>query len=409
MPTEPPGSSRRPSRLKRLATWGLIWLSTVVGLRLTLLAPEVCPTVTIESTHAASIAAADWIVANQDQSGRYLYDWDLETSSPTDAPYNLVRHAGTTMSLYQFVLEGEDAYLAAADQAMAWLLDRRVDDAEADPPPGEGVVAIAPTPRSRAKLGTTSLVVVGLVHRRQATGDERHDDLLRAMGRLIVGQQRDDGSMLNFWDPRTTEPVPDETSLFATGEALWALALLHNTWPGEGWDEPAWRTLEYMATQRDEDEDVWPRPWADQWAAYSLAEMATWGLEDHHLDYARLLAGQWGIAVRWESQRNGGIDGLVHAPETIAAGQGTWLEGIAMMYDLSLVDDRFDDLTDDLADRLRCGAGRMIAKQRTGTGVPQVDGGFFVKGVTRVDGQQHTLSGLIFTERLLRSIETGST
>jgi hypothetical protein len=114
------------------------------------------------------------------------------------------------------------------------------------------------------------------------------------------------------------------------------------------------------------------------------------------------LAGQWGIAVRWESQRNGGIDGLVHAPESIAAGQGTWLEGIAMMRKLALADERFGDLTNDLGDRLQCGAGRMIAKQQTGTGAIEVDGGFFVDGVTRVDGQQHTLSGLIFTERLLR-------
>ena len=44
----------------------------------------------------------------------------------------------------------------------------------------------------------------------------------------------------------------------------------------------------------------------------------------------------------------------------------------------------------------------MIVKQRTGTGQPEIDGGFFVAGTTRVDGQQHVLSGLIFTEQLLR-------
>lgn len=379
---------------KRLITWSVIWAVTLGGLRLTTLAAEVCPTIDIDSTHEAAIGAADWIVNNQFTDGRYLYEWDLRIDGPTDAPYNLVRHAGTTMSLYQFVLAGEDQYLEPADEAIQWLLDRRVGNDE--------VTAISPRPNTRAKLGTTALVTVGLIHRRQATGDSRYDDLLRSMGRLMVAQQRPDGSMLNFWNPQTEAPIPGETSLFATGEALWALALLHNTWPDEGWDEPAWLTLEYMATQRDEDEDVWPRPWADQWAAYSLNEMASWGLEDHHIEYARLLAAQWGIAVRWESQRNGGIDGLVHAPESIAAGQGTWLEGIAMMYELAVADDRMADLREPLADRLLCGSGRMIVKQRTGTGQPEVDGGFFVGGTTRVDGQQHTLSGLIFAERLLR-------
>ena len=379
---------------KRLVTWSVIWALTLGGLRLTTLAAEVCPTIDIDRTHEAAVGAAEWIVNNQFDDGRYLYEWDLRIDGPTDAPYNLVRHAGTTMSLYQFVLAGEEQYLEPADEAIQWLLDRRVGN--------DDVTAVAPRPTARAKLGTTALVTVGLIHRRQATGDTRYDELLRSMGRLMVGQQRADGSMLNFWDPGTEQPVPEETSLFATGEALWALALLHNTWPDEGWDEPAWLTLEYMATDRDEDEDVWPRPWADQWAAYSLNEMAEWGLADHHIDYARLLAGQWGIAVRWESQRNGGIDGLVHAPETIAAGQGTWLEGLAMLYELALADDRMADLREPLADRLVCGSGRMIVKQRTGTGQPELDGGFFVGGTTRVDGQQHVLSGLIFTERLLR-------
>lgn len=389
---------RRPSR--RALTWLLIWGLTIGGLRLTTLAAEICPQISIASTHDSAIAAADWIVNNQEGDGRYLYEWDLRIDGPTEAPYNLVRHAGTTMSLYQFVLAGEDQYLQAADEALQWLLDRRVGN--------DDVTAIAPGPTTRAKLGTTALVTVGLIHRRQATGDTQYDELLRSMGRLMVGQQRPDGSMLNFWSPTNEAPIPEETSLFSTGEALWALALLHNTWPDEGWDEPAWATLEYMATDRDDDEDVWPRPWADQWAAYSLNEMGDWGLADHHIEYARLLAGQWGIAVRWESQRNGGIDGLVHAPETIAAGQGTWLEGLAMIYELSLRDDRLADLREPLADRLVCGSGRMIVKQRTGTGEPQLDGGFFVGGTTRVDGQQHTLSGLIFTERLLKNSEATS-
>ena len=379
---------------KRTLGWLLIWAVTLVGMRLTLLAPEVCPTVDVESTHRAAVGAADWITANQFTDGRYLYDWDLQIEGPTGAAYNLVRHAGTTMSLYQFVLAGESRYLDQADAGRDWLLERRIGT--------DVITGIASRPSSNAKLGTTALFTVGLVHRRQATGDQTFDPLLRQMGRFMLGQQRADGSLLNFWDPETEAPVPEETSLFATGEALWALALLHNTWPSEGWDDAAWLTLDYLATDRDEDEDVWPRPWADQWAAYSLNEMATWGLSDVHLDYARLLAAQWGIAIRWESQRNGGIDGLVHAPESIAAGQGTWLEGTAMMRSLSLNESRFADLTNDLDDRLLCGAGRMVTKQRLGTGVPEIDGGFFVDGVTRVDGQQHVLSGLIFTEQLLR-------
>ena len=175
----------RPSR--RAVVWLVIWGVTIGGLRLTTLAAEICPDITIESTHDSAIAAAEWIVNNQEGDGRYLYEWDLRIDGPTAAPYNLVRHAGTTMSLYQFVLAGEEDYLEAADEAIQWLLDRQVGT--------DDITAFAPAPTSRAKLGTASLVAVGLIHRRQATGDTRHDDLLRSIGRMMVGQQRPENGL----------------------------------------------------------------------------------------------------------------------------------------------------------------------------------------------------------------------
>ncbi len=361
---------------------------------MTLFAPEVCPSVTAESVRGAALGAADWIAKNQDGGGQYLYEWDREADSVTSAPYNLVRHAGTTMALYQFAAAGETQYLAAADAGLEWMMDRLVGTAT--------VTAVAPSPTSNAKLGTAALLTAGLVHRRQATGDPTYDDMLRELGTFIVGQQRPNGSMLNFWSALDEAPVPNMTSLFSTGEALWALALLDNTWPTEGWDVPASRTLDYLATDRDADENVWPLPWADQWAAYALTEMSQGGLSDTHIDYARRLAAQWGVAVRWESQRNGGIDGLVHAPENIAAGQGTWLEGLGILQRLAQTDARLSDLEDDLADRLLCVSGRMVDKQTSGTDRVELDGAFFVNGTARVDGQQHVLSGLILAEQLLR-------
>ena len=63
---------RRPSR--RALTWLLIWGLTIGGLRLTTLAAEICPQISIASTHDSAIAAADWIVNNQEGDGRYLYE-----------------------------------------------------------------------------------------------------------------------------------------------------------------------------------------------------------------------------------------------------------------------------------------------------------------------------------------------
>ena len=373
----------------RLIAWGVIWLLTIGSLRATLLAAEICPASSKEELHLSAKAAANWIVQNQSDNGRYLYEVKMsEAGSPVISDgYNLVRHAGTTMALYQIVEEGEPQYLEAADAGLKYLLDRSVGNEE--------ILAVAEG-SADAKLGTASLLAISLIKRRAATGDKQYDQTLEMLGNFIITMQREDGSMLYLWDQQTASPVPEITSLFATGEALWALASLHNLFPEKGWDHLAFRTLDYMATQRDEDENVWPRPWADQWAAYSLNEMSEWGLSEIHIQYARELAAQFGIAVRWESQRNGGLDGLVHSPEPIAAGQGTWIEAIGMLHQLSEDEPRLEDLRIPLQERLLCAAGRMRVKQTTGTGTVEFDGGWFTGGVSRVDGQQHALSGLLF-------------
>ena len=378
----------------RIIAWGIIWLLTIGSLRATLLAAEICPASTKEELHLSAIEAANWISQNQTDDGRYLYEVKIsETGSPILSDgYNLVRHAGTTMALYQMVEAGESQYLGAADAGLEYLLDRSV---------GTGEILAVAEGSANAKLGTASLLAISLIKRRAATGDSKYDQALHKIGNFILAMQREDGSMLYFWDQQTNSPVPDITSLFATGEALWAIASLQNLFPERDWGKAAFRTLDYMSTQRDEDENVWPRPWADQWAAYSLNEMSEWGLSEIHINYARELASQFGIAVRWESQRNGGLDGLVHSPEPIAAGQGTWIEAIGMLQQLAESDPRLEDLKSPLQDRLLCAAGRMRMKQTTGTGIVEFDGGWFTGGVSRVDGQQHALSGLLFASSSL--------
>ena len=97
---------------------GLTWLLVATGLRVTLLAPEVCPPLSADGALAAAGAAAEWIAVNQSPDGTFLYEIDRVTGAPSGG-YNLVRHAGTTMSLYQVVRHGDpadaDRLLAAAD------------------------------------------------------------------------------------------------------------------------------------------------------------------------------------------------------------------------------------------------------------------------------------------------------
>lgn len=373
------------------------WLIVAAGLRVTMLVPEVCPPLTTAAALESATAAAGWIADNQGVDGRFLYELDRDAGVTSDS-YNLVRHAGTAMALYQVIRYGDgsgagsDRFLTAADRALDLMLSQVVatgDNAAAWGEPGTDL-----------KLGAAALLAVSLLDRRAITGDTAHDQLLVELGNFMGGQQQPDGSMLDLWDHATGAPNPAMRSRYATGEALWALALLHETFPAEGFDEVAWVTMDYLATSRDEVEGLSPRPWPDQWAAYSLEAMGDWGLADDHLAYARELSGQFGVAIRWDSQRSG-IGIITHPPQPRGAGFGTVLEGSSMLQRLAAVEPRLADLAEPLADRVRCGAARLAAAQTMTAGAPVAEAGaWFRDGVTRMDDQQHAASAMLWVAPL---------
>jgi hypothetical protein len=129
--------------------------------------------------------------------------------------------------------------------------------------------------------------------------------------------------------------------------------------------------------------------------------MGDWGLSEEHVAYARALAAQFGVGVRWASQRTG-IATVTHPPEPRGAGFGTTIEGASMLQRLAATDTRLGDLAGPLADRTMCGAARLAAFQ-TGPapGVPPTEAGaWFRQGVTRMDDQQHAASALLWAASL---------
>ena len=375
----------------RLAVAAAVWLGGFAVLRVSLLAPEQCPDMAAEDFVAAAVGAGEWISRNQHPDGRYVYEFDRAGDDVLPG-YNIVRHAGVTMSLYHLVRAGYHEALAPADAGAAMMLGDLV-------PAGEGMAYVEPG-ASDARLGASALMAAALAQRRAATGDDRYDEELRALGRFLAGQISTGGQMLGTFDLRTQAPVPGVTSRYATGEASWALAQLHNLFPGEGWDAPAREVLDYLATERDAVEELTPAPWPDQWAAYTLAELASSGLDDHHVAYARSLAERFGVLLRTESQKETWPVAFVD-PRARGAGLGVWAEGIGALGHVAAADDRLDDLGSAIDDRLTCGAAILVERQQgaadaAGWPSPElVEGAWFRDDVTRMDDQQHVLSGLL--------------
>lgn len=374
----------------RVATAAAFWIGSFVVLRLSVLAPEDCPDVPRADLEASAVAAAAWIERAQGDDGRFVYEYNRDTDRIAPG-YNIVRHAGVTMSLYQLARAGHPEVLDTADAALAVMLDSLV-------PAGDGLAFVDND--TQAGLGASALMAAALAQRRDATGDATYDDELRALGRFLVGQITTGGQMLNGFDLQTGRPVPGVTSRYATGEAAWALAQLHNLLPAEGWDAPVRRVLDYLATARDEVEGFAFPPWADQWAAYTLAEMAPNGLDEQHVIYARTLAQRFGMLVRAESQKDGWPTPFIE-PRARGAGLGVWVEGLGALALTADRDDRLADVRPALGARVACGAGLLVERQPDRRAAAAwkspdlVEGAWFRYDVTRMDDQQHALSGLL--------------
>ncbi len=389
---------------RRLSLTCAAWVALAAVVRVGAVPAERCPTVDVAGLRSSAEAAAAWIEAAQADDGTYVYEYDRGTGEVI-AGYNVVRHAGVTMSLYQYAAAGNDAILPAADRGLDWMLERlvRQRDFAAFAPPGED-----------AKLGASALLLAGLAYRRDATGDTLYDDLMREVGRFFLALQRDDGGFLAYWDPDVAAPVPELTSLYSTGEAFFGLAMLHNRFPGEGWDVATRRAAHYVATDRDEDEGQRLGPWADQWSAYALDEMKTWPLTDTDVAYARRLAARFGFYTRGEAQkRESWPQRHIRLEPARGAGFGTVVEGVTSLWRLAAVEPRLADLEAPLAERARCSAGITASRQLDATDAVRwpaadpalIDGAWYDGDRTRMDDQQHALSGLIRTEAVLTAVD----
>jgi small neutral amino acid transporter SnatA (MarC family) len=371
--------------------------------------PERCPPVSAAELRRSAQSTVDWFVRNQQADGAWLYLYDARRDRAAPE-YNVVRHAGVTMALYQAAAAGLPGALRAADRGTAWALDTLIerDDWSAVSFAGE------------TATGSTALLAAGLDIRRTATGDTRYDAVLRRLGRFMVAQTEPSGAVLATYDTARGAPVPGEYSKYYTGEAYWALARLHRSFPGAGWGKVADRIGAYLATRRDDAEDEWP-PLADHWAGYGLAETVAFPergdppLTAAELAYARRQAELFGGQARWVQQRFAPWGAAVrgaHAPR--GGGYGVIDEGFTGLWRAAGADPRLADLRPAIATRATCIAGLAVRSQASaaeaaGAARPaRVEGAWFRDGETRMDDQQHALAGLLRTIPMVAAASPGT-
>jgi small neutral amino acid transporter SnatA (MarC family) len=359
--------------------------------------PEHCPQPTAASIDQSVSDAVQWFARNQNGDGTWLYEYDTDDDVDLGG-YNLVRHAGAIMGLYQAATAGDPDALASADRGMAWVREHLVDH--------EDWTAVADN--GRAPTGGAALLAAGLVERRHLTGDATNDELLRRLGRFLVAQTDPSGAVIAQYSTSTMQPEIESRSKYYTGEAYWALARLHRLFPDDDFGAVADRVGNYLASARDDVEGYWP-PIPDHWVAYGLAETvqfperdATQPLTPAELAYARSQASLFGGQVRWVSQQAGPWGRLVRGGHVVrGGGYGVLGEALTGLWRVAQADSRLADVRGSIGQRATCIAGLAQDVQRSEPSDPRADGAWFVRGVTRMDDQQHAFAALLRTEAII--------
>ncbi|HET7652889.1 MAG TPA: hypothetical protein VFK42_07615 [Acidimicrobiales bacterium] len=345
--------------------------------------PERCPDVTVASVRGAAARTVAWFERNQRDDGSWLYEYDRDSGRETPE-YNVVRHAGAVMGLFQAARDGvsRTAALRAGDRGLSWALSRTSEA-------GDGAAALDVD--GTQPTGASALLAAGLVHRRDATGDRGYDTTLRRYGRFLVTNVEPSGAVRAYGRPG---PGFERYSKYYTGETFWALALLARTFPDEAvWRSAAARVQHYLATRRDKAEDHFP-PVPDHWAAYGMAELGR--TDPAVVRYAHRQAELFGLQVRSVAQRFGPWGRLVRGrwvPR--GGGYGVVGEALGQLARLSDVTPALASARGAIAERDRCIVGLALHAQTTSSRDPRAQGAWFRDGVTRMDDQQHAMSALL--------------
>src|SRR4051794_12569732 len=146
------------------------WAAALGIVRVAVIPREHCGPADPAAMRRAAANAGAWLATNQHADGTFTYDWDTATSAST-GDYNVVRHAGAVLGLYEIAgREHDQQAFNAAERGTAWMIDRLVQH--------DNWVALVNPGDPDARLGASALMSLALSERRLMTGDRQYDDVL---------------------------------------------------------------------------------------------------------------------------------------------------------------------------------------------------------------------------------------
>jgi hypothetical protein len=176
-------------------------------------------TVDATSVAHASALAYGYILAAQGKDGQFDYLVHPFSGKLLDRGFSAARQAGTTLALCELAPHDKRSRLAATLAAAKLAsLARPVDEAR----------AVLRSPRTEKaaseKIGASALGMAALLRCRERLGPV-HDQLIGRLARLLLAQQRPDGSFAHFVHVASGKPTDQKGSFYVDGQVVLALSL----------------------------------------------------------------------------------------------------------------------------------------------------------------------------------------
>ena len=171
----------------------------------------------------AARAGGDYLIRAQKPDGSFYYSYNPLEDRASERAYNILRHAGTAISLFDlYAATGDSRYVNSARRALGYLKTRYR-------PARENNSVYVIDNDDKAKLGANGLALVALTKQMELDPKSSDRESAAQLANLILLMQRKDGSFESYYQVRGDEPR-ESVSLYYPGEAILGLVRLfkHN-------------------------------------------------------------------------------------------------------------------------------------------------------------------------------------
>ncbi len=304
---------------------------------------------------AAIHASADYLANAIQPNGQFAYRINLDPEAHVAERYNILRHAGTIYSLAAYQAEHPSDKVADTLLKSSEFLHTQIGEVERVP----GALAVWSDPEvnnsgavKQCKLGGNGLALVGLCSVENVLPETTKLETLHGLAELILHLQKPDGSFYSKYIPANGGRMDSWTSLYYPGEAALGLVMLYERDANPRWRDAAANALLYLASSR-ENEDQVP---ADHWAMIAtsrLLALPETGLAAEQrqslIGHARRVCGELAFAtdpIAIDPRLDGCLTGDGRTTPT-----ATRMEGLLASLQGELLLDSTGDLTRELAGR----------------------------------------------------------